>query len=203
MPTVLKWILGILGVVVVIVCFGAWYGYRALQNFAQAGPSSAVVIGAPAGRVFASIADADSMTEWRSEGLGIRSSRRGVLQVGDTVRTQAREQGMSSGRRSNSTWVVTAVVPDVLLALEVRDDSTGATIFMRRDSLVSLGDSTRVVTTFTAPMLDSLRQRGDSAGRAAGAVFGLTSNAMIVGLRAVSQQELKQLKGHVEGNSPR
>ncbi len=153
MPTALKWVLGILGVAVVVVCFAAWYGYRALQNFAQTGPNAAVVIGAPASRVFASIAVADSMTEWRSEGLGIRSSRRGVLQVGDT-------------------------------------------------SLVSRGDSTGVVTTFTAPVLDSLRRRGDGTGKATNAVMGFASNMMIAALRVMSQQELKQLKGHVEGPLP-
>src|SRR5258708_31058582 len=161
MPTALKWVLGILGAAVVVVCFAAWYGYRALQNFAQTGPNAAVVIGAPASRVFASIAVADSMTEWRSEGLGIRSSRRGVLQVGDTVRTQTRGPSAPNSRRSNSTWVVTAMIPNVLLALEVRNDSTGATVFMRRDSLVSRGESTGAVTTFTAPVLDSLRRPGD------------------------------------------
>jgi hypothetical protein len=91
----------------------------------------------------------------------------------------------------------------VLLALEVRNDSIGGTMFMRRDSLISVGDSTRVVSAFTAPMLDSLQRKGDSSGRAAGAVMGMASNVMIGALRMMSEQELKRLKGHIEGHLPK
>src|SRR5258708_9965630 len=120
MPTALKWVLGILGVGVVFVCVAAWYGYRKLQSFAGQGPSS-VTIGAPASRVFASIADADSLKEWRTEGLGIRSSRQGRLVVGDTLVVQNRGTTATNSRQSRSTWVVSGVIPDVLLALEVRN----------------------------------------------------------------------------------
>src|SRR5258708_24746810 len=126
MPTALKWVLGILGVGVVFVCVAAWYGYRKLQSFAGEGPSS-VTIGAPASRVFASIADADSMKKWRSEGLGIRASRQGRLAVGDSLVVQNRSSTTTSSRRMNSTWVVTAEIPDVLVALEIRTASTGET----------------------------------------------------------------------------
>ena len=200
MPTALKWVLGILGVGVVVVCFAVWYGYRKLQSFAGEGPSS-VTIGAPASRVFASMADADSMKEWRSEGLGIRASRQGRLAAGDTLVVQSRTT-TSSSRSSRSTWVVTAVIPDVLMALEVRNDSTGEPMFMRRDSLVALGDSTRVVSSFSAPILDKLATRRDTSGRARGAMLNLASNVMIAGLRVVSGQELKRLKGHIEGHVP-
>lgn len=202
MPTALKWILGLLGVAVVFVCFAVWYGYRKLQTFAGEGPSS-VTIGAPASRVFASIADADSMKEWRSEGLGIRASHQGRLVVGDTLEVQSTGSTGSSRRSSRSTWVVTAVIPDVLMALEVRNDSTGESMFMRRDSLISLGDSTRVMSTFSSAVFDRLRTRGDTSGRAKGAMLNLASNVMIAGLRVVSDQELNRLRGHIEGRSPK
>jgi uncharacterized protein YndB with AHSA1/START domain len=199
MPTALKWVLGLLGVAVVFVCLAAWYGYRKLQSFAAEGPSSVIIL-APASRVFASIADADSMKEWRSEGLGIRASRQGRLAVGDTLVVQSSSTTTSSRRSSRSTWVVTAVIPDVLMALEVRNDSTGEPMFMRRDSLISLGDSTRVMSTFSSPMFDRLKTRGDTSGRAKGAMLNLASNVMIAGLRVVSDQELKRLRGHIEGH---
>jgi hypothetical protein len=198
----LKWILGCLGVAVIVVCFAAWYGYRQLKNFAKDGPASTVTIGAPPSRVFASLADPDSMKEWRSEGLGIRSSRHGLLAVGDSVEVESSSSSSTSNRRSRSTWVVTAMIPDVLLALEVRSDSTRSTVFMRRDSLVSVGDSTQVFSSFTAPMLDSLQRKSDSKGRAAGAVMGMASNVMIAALRVMSEQELKRLKRHFEGRPP-
>jgi uncharacterized protein YndB with AHSA1/START domain len=201
MPTALKWILGILGAAVVFVCFAAWYGYRKLQSFAGEGPSS-VTIGAPASRVFASMADADSMKEWRSEGLGIRASRQGRLAVGDTLVVQNSSTTTTSSRRSRSTWVVTAVIPDVLLALEVRNDSSGEAMFMRRDSLIALGDSTRVMSTFSSPVFDKLKRRGDTSGKARSAMLNLASNVMIAGLRMVSDQELKRLRGHIEGHLP-
>ena len=202
MPTALKWVLGILGVGVVFVCVAAWYGYRKLQSFAGEGPSS-VTIGAPASRVFASIADADSMKKWRSEGLGIRASRQGRLAVGDSLVVQNRSSTTTSSRRMSSTWMVTAVIPDVLVALEVRNDSTGEPMFTRRDSLIALGDSTRVMSSFSAPILNKLKTRGDTSGMARSAVLNLASNVMIAGLRVVSDQELRRLKGHIEGHLPR
>jgi len=199
----LKWILGCLGLAVVVVCFAAWYGYKKLQTLAKEGPSAIVTIQAPASRVFASLADADSMTEWRTEGLGIRSSRQGRLQVGDTLLAQGRSRGTTSNQRSRVMWVVTAVIPDTVVGFEARNDSTGMSIFIRRDSVVALGDSTRVVSTFAAPILDSLRRRGDTSGMARNAMINLASNAMVTGMRVMSEQELKRLKGRIEGRPVR
>jgi len=202
MPTALKWVLGLLGVAVVFVCFAAWYGYRKLQDFAGQGPSS-VTIAAPASRVFASMSDADSLTEWRTEGLGIRGSHQGQLVVGDSLIVQnTGSQGPSSRRRSRSRWVVTAVVPNVLVALEVRNDTTGETMFVRRDSLVAVGDSTRVMTMFSAPVLDKLRRRGDTSSKARGAMLNLASNVMAAGLRVMADQGLERLRGDIEGHVP-
>jgi len=194
----LKWIGGCLGVVVVVVGFGIWFGYRKLSTFAEAPPVSTVTIMAPPARVFASIADADSMTEWRSEGLGIRSSRRGLLRLGDTLLVQSRSA--NDNRPMRATWVVSAVTPDRLLAFEVRDDSSGAIMFTRRDSLVAMGDATQIVSSFTSPMLDSVRAKhADSGSGATGAVISMGSKLMISAMRLQSDQELKRLKSRIEG----
>src|SRR5439155_16810643 len=79
----------------------------------------------------------------------------------------------------------------------------GKSIFIRRDSVVALGDSTRVVSTFAAPILDSLRRRGDTSGMARNAMLNLASNAMVTGMRVMSEQELKRLKGRIEGRPGR
>src|SRR5688572_28704747 len=129
----LKWIAGCLGLIVVVVGFGLWFGYRKLRTFADAPPISTVTIQAPASRVFASMADVDSMTEWRAEGLGIRSSRRGLLRQGDSLVIQSRSTGDDPPMRA--TWVVSAIRPNKLIALEALNDSTGAIMFTRRDSL--------------------------------------------------------------------
>ncbi|MEX2155181.1 MAG: hypothetical protein WD825_17680 [Gemmatimonadaceae bacterium] len=193
----LKWIGGCLGLIVVVVGFGMWFGYRKYESFTSAPPISTVTILAPANRVFASIADADSMIEWRSEGLGIRSPRRGLLKLGDTLLVQSRSAG--DNRPTRATWVVSALTPGKLLALEVRDDSTGMIMFTRRDSLVDLGDATQIVSTFAAPMLDSVRARHADSGGAARAMIGMGSKLVISAMRLQSDQELRRLKSRIEG----
>jgi uncharacterized protein YndB with AHSA1/START domain len=172
-----------------------WYGYRKLETYAGTGPSTTITIDAPARRVFANIADADSMTEWRAEGLGIRASHRGPLKVRDTLHMQV--SGASPERERRSTWVVTALVPAQLLAMDMLNDS-GRVVATRRDSLIALGDSTKVVSTFAAPMLDSIRAaKPDSGGKMA----GVAEKLLISGMKMQSSIELQRLKARLEGDT--
>jgi uncharacterized protein YndB with AHSA1/START domain len=187
----LKWILGCLGLGLVIVAVAVWFGYQKVKTFADAGPASTVIIAAPPERIFASMADADSMPDWRSEGLGIRASHKGILRVGDTLETQAARA--SSRRASRIIWIVSDVTPNVLLATDAKNDS-GVVMFTRRDSLWKFGDSTMVVTTFAAPGIDSLRARnGDKV-----AAGGMVAKLLVAGLRLASEQELTRLKTRIE-----
>ena len=99
------------------------------------------------------------------------------------------------------TWRTKEVVPSKLLVLSLRDDSTGAVLAMRRDSLVSLGDSTMIVSTLASPMLDSLRGGSEekSPGKAGGAILDMSSKLLVSGMRMQSKVELTRLKNHIEG----
>lgn len=190
----LKWIGGCLVLVVVGVGAAMWWGYRKLDTFA-ANPSATATIDASPSRVFASLANADSMTEWKVEGLGIRSSRRGLLRVGDTIHAQTSRA--SDNRPQRSIWVVSAVTPNQLLVLEMRNDS-GLVMASRRDSLVARGESTLVVSTFAAPGFDSLRTtRGDSGAESK--MLGVATKLLIGGMRMQSNVELGRLKARIEG----
>jgi uncharacterized protein YndB with AHSA1/START domain len=200
-----KWVVGCLAVGVALVGLVVWLVYSKYKTFTGAGPSVSVVIDAPATRVFASMADADSLREWRAETTGISSTRRGLLRVGDTVRILSRTIRVGSRTSgSDSTerladHVVTALVPDRLLVFEARDDSSGATMIVRRDSLVARGDSTEVISTILVPVADSIRARVDTANRGERAMFDMASRLMISIVRMQFGVELERLKERIEG----
>ena len=200
-----KWVVGCLAVGVALVGLVVWLVYSKYKTFTGAGPSVSVVIAAPATRVFASMADADSLREWRAETTGISSTRRGLLRVGDTVRILSRTIRVGSRTSgSDSTerladHVVTALVPDRLLVFEARDDSSGATMIVRRDSLVARGDSTEVISTILVPVTDSMRARLDTANRGQRAMLDMASRLMISIVRMQFGVELERLKERIEG----
>jgi len=190
----LKWIGGCLLLVIVGAAVLFYVGYRKVQDYAAKGPSATVMIGAPAERVFAAISDADSLTDWRAEGLGIRASRKGMLRVGDTLLIQERNAGPN--REQRSTWVVTAVTPGRLIAAEMRSDS--GVFVTRRDSIAPMGDSTQITTVLAAPGMDSVITRVRDSSRAGGAMMGTVGKLMIAAMRAQTNMELQRLKRHIE-----
>ena len=137
-----KWMKGCL-VILALMALAMWWGYRKMASVAS-GPPPDVTIHAPASRVFASLANGDSIPTWMGRGNIVLVSRHGMLLPGDTISVQLRRA--FGGRFERIRWIVSAVVPDKLLVLEVRSDTTGTLLGTRRDSLISIGDSTRVVS---------------------------------------------------------
>lgn len=128
------------------------------------------------------------------------ASRHGIVAAGDTVHITSGSRGTS---QQNVSWVVGDMTPGRVLVLEIRNDSTGMTLASRRDSLVARADSTVVVSTIAAPMMESLRaQRGDTGGKLGGAVLDLGSKIMVSAFRALSEQDLRRLKARIEGPRP-
>jgi uncharacterized protein YndB with AHSA1/START domain len=188
-----KWIVGAALVLVVLLVGVCWSGYRRLT---AGGDAVAVSIGAPPAKIFASLANADSMAVWMSAGSTVTASHKGMLVVGDTVHVEQ----MARARREQYTWTVAALVPDQLLVLEMRSDTSGQAVATQRDSLVQRGDSTDVISTIGSPLIDSLRQRhGDSAARVPGAILEMSSKVLTSALRLRSEQELHRLKARLEG----
>src|SRR5579862_5937415 len=155
-----KWIIGaVLLLLIMLIGLSVW-GYRRLT---AGGSETSVTIGAPAETVWASLANPDSMAAWMGEVATITTEHRGVLGVGDTVHVRASSPG--SKRNQRFAWVVSELAPPRLLVLQMRNDTSGLVAVMR-DSLVTVGDSTRVVSTTSSPLIDSIRTiRGDTGSR--------------------------------------
>lgn len=190
----LRWIGGCALVAVLLLAIGMCAGYRKITKMADEGPQETVVIQAPAQRVFTMVAHADSLSEWRAEGLGIRASRAGMLQAGDSVIIQS---GAASNRSMRSTWHVSQVIPGMLIAFEMRSDR--GTMAVRRDSVIALGDSTQVISSFVVTAVDSLRADGDSGS----AMSDMTSKLFLSAGRMQTRAELLRLKQRIEGDSLR
>lgn len=189
-----KWIVG--GLVLVVFALGAmcYFGYKQLT---AGGDATSVMIAGTPDRVFAALADPDSMPLWMTSGGDIRSSRHGLLAVGDSLHISSPDTTRRS--QQEMTWHVTEVVPGRLLALAVEEDSLGKVVVTRRDSLVQMGDSTLIVATFAVPLMDSIRTAHKDSSRVGGALLGASQKMVVSAFRLAADIDLKQLKAHIEG----
>ncbi len=189
-----KWIVGALLVLVVAI---AGFCYVAIKKITAGGDAVTVTVAATPERVFAALADPDSMQAWMMPGTLVGASHRGIVAVGDTLHVET--AGVGGRGHQQFTWLVRAVTPGQLLVIEMRD-STGVTAFTaRRDSLMVSGDSTRIVSTIASPMMDSLKtERGDTGGKTGGAMLNFASKMLVSAFRLQSEAELRQLKAHLE-----
>jgi len=193
-----KWIGGCLLIVILLIVGSLWWGYQTMQSSLSPDGSATVTIAGTPARVFASLANGDSIQSWMASGSSVSASRHGPLEVGDTVRVEMQPgRGM---RVQRLVWVVSEVVPDRALGLELRTDTSTRVMALRRDSLVATGDSTRLVSTVVSPMMDSLTSARDSQGKkSAGRMAGLTADLLLSAFRMQSKLELLRLKAMVEG----
>jgi uncharacterized protein YndB with AHSA1/START domain len=195
----MKWVLRILGVVFVLALCAGYYGYRKYRQFTAAGNTTAVLIGAPRERVFGALANSDSIAVWMGRNSSITSTRHGALQPGDTLAIQSAND--NGNARYRFTWTVREVVPNQLLAMDLRTDTSTKVIATRRDSLVASGDSTIVISTVASPMFDQVRmtERDSNRSAAAGAMLNVGAKLALSAFRFQSETELKRLKAHIEG----
>jgi len=196
-----KWLGGCLVIVVVVVAIGFWTGYRKLSEFSGPNRPETVAIGAPPSRVFASLANGDSLSTWMSERLGVRASSHGMLVTGDTIQMDAKLR-FNIGKTSNaSRWVVSDVKPDQMLSLEMRADTSNRLVAQRMYNLAAKGDSTLITSTVSTPGLDSMiAHRGDTI-KASDAFISGATKLMISSLRMQAHRELQLLKAHIEGHA--
>lgn len=194
-----KWLGGCLVVVVVLVAISMWTAYRKLSQFGGPNKPETVAIAAPPSRVFASLANADSLSSWMAERMGVRVSHHGTLVPGDTLQVGANMR-FRIGRSSQAMrWIVSDVKPNQMLALEMLSDSTKRIMALRQFNLSQKGDSTLLTTSVTTPGLDSVRaSRGDSV-KMSDALLAGASKLMMSSLRMQAHRELQLLKAHIEG----
>lgn len=191
-----KWLGGCLLLGLVLLAAAFWWGYQSLQKSTSPDGSSVVVISAPAKRVFASLANADSVATWMAEGNTVTAPHHGPLVVGDTLKVETRQ--LLTNPRQRFMWRVTQVVPDSLLKLDMRSDRDGKIIATRSHLLVSMGDSTRVVSRVVSPAIDSIRTHGDTTLSRRNAALDVTSTLIVGMFQMQLQLELAKLKARIE-----
>ena len=194
-----KWLGGCLIVCVVLIAVALWTGYQRLSSFGSGDGTETVAIHAPVGRVFASLANGDSLTTWMAEGTGVKIGHHGILVPGDTLQVRMSNR-FSFGNRPLK-WTVSDVTPNQRLALQLRSDTTNRLIARRQFNLATVGDSTMVMGAVTAPFLDSLRaSRGDTV-KASDVYVDVTAKTLVSAMRMQSHIELQRLKARVEGRA--
>ena len=193
-----KWIGGCLVICVGVVAFGLWTGYRQLSKFGSANGTEIVTIAAPPARVFASLANSDSLSTWMAEHSQMRTGHHGMLVPGDTLLGEMRLR-FNVGNKPVK-WTVSDVKPNQLLSLQLRTDSGSRLIAKREFTLIAKGDSTQVLSALTAPMLDSLGGKRNDTLKGSDAALNITSKLLTSALRMQSHIELEQLKAQVEGH---
>jgi uncharacterized protein YndB with AHSA1/START domain len=194
-----KWIGGCLLVCAAVIGFGLWSGYRKLATFGSGDGTETVMIAAPVSRVFASLANSDSLSTWMAEHTGMKAGHHGMLVAGDTLQGQMRLR-FNVGNKPVK-WTVSEVTPGQLLTLQLRSDSSGKLIARRQFTLSAKGDSTRITSAVAAPMLDSMRVNRADSVTPSEAIIDVTSKLLMSALRMQSHVELQQLKTRVEGHS--
>ena len=187
-----KWILGAVVLVVLLIGSGMWYGFRKMSALATGDSTTTTTIAATPERVFASLADGDSIGDWMVGGR-VRPSRAGQLRAGDTLYIQ---QGDST-RPQHMNWVVGEVTPGKAFALRLESDSLNLVAISRRYTVLGQGDSTVVFSTVPSPVMDSGRN-AESGGKNS-TMVEFTSRMMLGAMRMQNQLELKQLKARIEG----
>jgi uncharacterized protein YndB with AHSA1/START domain len=194
-----KWIVGILVALCLLVLVGGWWGYQAVQkNLSPDGTERVTIAGSPT-RVYAALANGDSVPKWMANGNTVTSTRHGPLAVGDSLQV-AMKSGFGVAQRP-MTWQITEVNPDHLFAFELVSDSTHRVIAVRRDSLVAAGDSTNIISTVASPLMDSIQTaRSTAKPQTRDAIVGLSSTIIISAFRMQSKLDLLQLKAHIENH---
>jgi uncharacterized protein YndB with AHSA1/START domain len=192
----LKWIGGCLVLIIVFLIGGAWWTYRTMRGSFEPDGSVRVAIAATPERVFAAMANGDSVGKWMGETNSVSVSQPGVFIPGSHIRVSIRTRGIP---QQPIDWIVREVIPNQLLVRELASER-GQRVAVRRDSLAAKGDSTIVFSRTVSPMVDSAAVQSDKTkGTTKGGIAGATGDLMVSMFRFQSKIELESLKAHIEG----
>jgi hypothetical protein len=187
----LKWILGIIVALALLIGGSCYFGYRELTS---EGPTASVnLAGVTPEQAWSYLTVPDSMQTWRDSTTRLTTSRDSALTLGDTVRLTSVGR---SNRSSDLTWVLHRIEPYRVIEWVSASNEQDGNRLHRLDSLVPTGDSLRLSSTFLAPSMDSMAA-ADSIGKMG---RGLLSSAgkMLVGvMRLMAQDDLERLKQHI------
>ena len=188
-----KWILGIVAVLVVGVMGTCWYGYTKLTG---GGGVATVTVASTPERAWGYFTTPDSFRVWQDSGATVRFSNDSALAVGDTVWLEDREQRVSTTRQQ-MMWVLERMEEPHRLVWAARSDSSQVEIVRRTDSLVAVGDSVRLVSSFTSPAMDSIGT-SDSVGGFGQRLMSGAGKMAAGAMRMLAERDLAKLKARLE-----
>jgi uncharacterized protein YndB with AHSA1/START domain len=192
-----KWILGAVLVIVIALAGTCFAGY---QKLTAGGDTLAVTIRGSRDRVFRLLTTPDSMVAWMNPASTVAPTGKGQLRPGDTLRISSPIGSGNPPRTQTRLWVVRELVaPTTFVVDGIQFDPSGTphVVNTRRDSLVVVGDSTSVLSTFTMPSSFNGIQT-DSGGGATGKMMAMTQKMLLGTVKMYEQTQLKQLKAYVE-----
>lgn len=193
-----KWIGGVLLVIVIALAGTCYAGYRRLT---AGGDSVVVTIHGDANRVFASLANPDSMLVWMLPGSEVTPIGNGAFKPGDTVRISSPSTRGDTTRRTPQLWVVREVhapASFVVDAIQFNTSGTPHVIYTRRDSVITIGDSTRVVSSFAMADNPMGVPVSPNAGGAQRTMMGVAEKMLVGAAKMMTDVQMKQLKTHIE-----
>jgi uncharacterized protein YndB with AHSA1/START domain len=189
----LKWILGGLLVLAVVLGGTCWYGYNQMTD---GGDTAEVVMASTQERVFASLVNTDSMAAWM-ETTNISPPGRDLV-PGDTLHVRFGRTGSTVDGTADIQWVIRDIQAPSLIVMEMVADSVGRAVMSRRDEISVRNDSVVVRSIFSSELMDSVRTAEADSSRVAGSVMGGVQKLMVGGARMMTQAQLEQLKARVE-----
>ena len=190
----LKWILGIILVLVVAVMGTCWYGYSKLTSEGQ---TATVLVATTPDRAWRYYTMPDSFRVWQDSTMRVTFSTDSTeLTVGDTVWLDSQVR-TPTGSTSRMTWVLEQMDMPRTLVWAARDDSTRAEIVRRTDSIVVEGTGLRLVTVIDSPAMDSIAS-SDSVGGLSGRLLRGAGKMAAGAMRMLAQADLERLKVRLE-----
>ena len=182
----LKWLGGCAVVAVILIAGGSYFAMRTMKESLSPDGSSRVAIHAPPERVFASLSSADSAATYMGAGNKVTTSRRGALEIGDSIRVELRATlGM---KQQPMIWIIKEIVPNQKIVFQLGAVGTRPVSATRRDSLFAKGDSTVIVSRLAFQLPDSAKSSA-------------TGDMMSTMFQMQSKFELESLKLRIEGTA--
>lgn len=191
----LKWILGILGVLALLLVGTCWYGFRKLTS---GGDSARVAIVTSPERVWHHLVYVDSLRTWQDSTARVSTTGDSVIAVGDTIRIESSFAGRATSAEQRMHWVVTRIDSPRVVVWAAIDDSTRFEVLRRTDSIATVGDSVILTSHFGSPLIDSLRAADSGSGLGRMLLGGATKMAS-AGMRAIAELDQARLKARLEG----
>jgi uncharacterized protein YndB with AHSA1/START domain len=188
---VLKWIVGIILALVLLVAGSCWFTYRRL---ASEGNVASVTVAATPDHIWQLLTVPDSLRTWYDTASVLSTSTDSALQVGDTLRLRSR--GESAAERDAFQLVLRRADAPTLLVWEMVSDSAGpgAVLLRRTDSIVPMGDSVRIVSVMATPSIDSV---SDSLGSFGRRLVSAGGRMAMGGFRMMAQHQLELLRNRL------